>query len=403
MYQLQSQEPMSDLENNELIGERSPGPARSSGCRWQCGTAVFLLGLVMVTAFAMKPRSINSAQVEEAVELQSEDPVWKQVLGNQAYKQYEEMLNKHEGVTASTSKTIAPSTTLATTTLATTLPTTMATTMATIAMATIASTSESTSTTTTLALGVPAMFTPAPTPATPPATATAAPLVFGSQDGHMSHMAEEFLDEAKKLDPKSQEHQSLQSVAQMLHRMSAPSTTSAPAESSVPLAELAPPEALDDGNKCVGDEEEFAGECYKKCGDLTGGYYPIRTSPFSCCASHPCGFLNSRIHVGFCSGFDVAGDNEGHGCPNFEGACLLDEEMFDGLCYKKCSLFPEGQTYNHRVAPNMCCSTHGIKCLLPKYFKFSADFAIGGGKNDGNAETPAMPHPPMKQLAELDA
>ena len=30
-----------------------------------------------------------------------------------------------------------------------------------------------------------------------------------------------------------------------------------------------------------------------------------------------------------------------------------------------------------------------IKCLLPKYFKFSADFAIGGGKNDGNAETPA--------------
>lgn len=44
----------------------------------------------MVTAFAMKPRSINSAQVEEAVELQSEDPVWKQVLGNQAYKQYED-------------------------------------------------------------------------------------------------------------------------------------------------------------------------------------------------------------------------------------------------------------------------------------------------------------------------
>ena len=34
----------------------------------------------------------------------------------------------------------------------------------------------------------------------------------------------------------------------------APSTTSAPAESSVPLAELAPPEALDDGNKCVGGD-----------------------------------------------------------------------------------------------------------------------------------------------------
>ena len=50
----------------------------------------FLLGLVMVTALALKPRSINSAQVEEAVELQSEDPVWKQVLGNQAYKQYED-------------------------------------------------------------------------------------------------------------------------------------------------------------------------------------------------------------------------------------------------------------------------------------------------------------------------
>ena len=83
-----------------------------------------------------------------------------------------------------------------------------------------------------------------------------------------------------------------------------------------------------------------------------------------------------------------------------QGACLLDEEMFGGLCYKKChgesfaqplslpicpcflfsdlrrslhplifsicmqlprcSLFPDGQIYGHRVAPNICCSTHGL-------------------------------------------
>ena len=26
--------------------------------------------------------------------------------------------------------------------------------------------------------------------------------------------------------------------------------------------------------------------------------------------------------------------------------------------------------------------------MLPKYFKFSADFAVGGGRDDGNVQTP---------------
>jgi len=232
----------------------------------------------------------------------------------------------------------------------------------------------------------------------------------------MDDVAKEFMSEASKLDPDSAEHHSLKRVAHFLSGMATAkkriaSTTPMPKlpqltgnVSQMPLhSQLAPLESLNDGNKCASDEEEILGTCYKKCVDLTGGYFPIRTSPFSCCEAEPCGFQNTRVHLSFCSGFDVAGDQEGKGCPNFEGACLTDEELFDGLCYKKCSLFPSGYTYNHRVAPNMCCSTHGLRCLLPKYFKFSTDFAVGGGRNDGNAQTPSFAHAPMKELTEVEA
>jgi len=239
----------------------------------------------------------------------------------------------------------------------------------------------------------------------------------------LSGVAKEFREEAEKLNPVSMEHKALKSIAHMLGNfMSTDSkpptklTTPVPAsllsgvDARLPLhSPLAPPEALRDGNKCARDEEEFppfGGTCYKKCSDLTAGYFPIRNSPFSCCEAEPCRLSNTKIHLNFCSGFDVAGDREGLGCPNFEGACLTDEELFAGLCYKKCSLFPDAQApqaYDHRVAPNLCCRTRGLLCLLPKYLKFNAGFAIGGGEHDGNAETPALPHPPLKALTEIDA
>ena len=239
----------------------------------------------------------------------------------------------------------------------------------------------------------------------------------------LSGVAKEFREEAEKLSPASMEHKVIKGIAHMLgnfvsadsrplKKLTTPVPTSIASGVSprLPLhSPLAPPEALRDGNKCARDEEEFpqfGGTCYKKCSDLTAGYFPVRNSPFSCCEAEPCGLSNTRIHLNFCSGFDVAGDQEGLGCPNFEGACLTDEELFAGLCYKKCSLFPDTQApqaYDHRVAPNLCCRTRGLLCLLPKYLKFNAGFAIGGGAHDGNVETPALPHPPLKALTEVDA
>lgn len=409
MYLLQGQAvqvPESDLEC--MLGEPRERENSHEGrkCGWQCAAAAFVLGLLMMTVFALtRPTSLTSltnSGVTDTVQMESmEDPVWKEVLGHKAFKQFE--AERHQTAIASTQST-------STTSVATT----------------VATTTVATEPVSTVARSVP-VLTAAPT-AAPVAIATIAPsetskiIIFGtSGKSALEQIAAEFKDEAGKLNPESEEHKSLESISKMLSKMGEPVThapskspmtiaAETPLRSAVPAAKpaavnspLAPHEALKDGNTCPSDEEESEGTCYKKCADLTGGYYPIRTSAFSCCAAEPCSFFNSKIHVGFCSGFDIAGDAEGDGCPSFEGACLLDEEMFGGLCYKKCSLFPDGQIYGHRVAPNICCSTHGLMCMLPKYFKFSTDFAVGGGRGDGNVQTPAEPHLPMKQLTEMDA
>jgi len=214
----------------------------------------------------------------------------------------------------------------------------------------------------------------------------------------MTLLVEELLAEAQKHENSSSEHKSFENVAKMV------SAVAASVGSSTPLPRsFVPAETLDDGNRCPSDEEEYpktGGTCFKKCSDLTGGAYPVRSSAFSCCKAEPCSMGNSKIHLSFCGGFDVAGDAEGNGCPSGEGACLNDEEMFDGICYKKCSLFSDGARFNHRVAPNICCSSKGFRCLLPHFVKFSADFAVGGGNGDGNSATPASPHAPIKSLTE---
>merc|ERR1719210_3160615 len=75
---------------------------------------------------------------------------------------------------------------------------------------------------------------------------------------------------------------------------------------------LTPNEDLEDGNECMRDEELFSDAlCYKKCSLLTGGEFPIRTSAFTCCKKHPCKWHNTRHDFGLCSGFDVAGGNDG--------------------------------------------------------------------------------------------
>jgi len=255
---------------------------------------------------------------------------------------------------------------------------------------------------------------PAPKAATVQLSATtvapapkAATVQLKSSSSNLTALAQEMLAEAQKHEPSSADGKALSNVAKMiLDADSSAQSEASAALTSTPnpaASALAPTESLEDGNKCPSDEEEYpktGGTCFKKCSDLTGGAYPIRSSAFSCCQQEPCHVGNSKIHLSFCGGFDVAGDSEGSGCPAGEGACLQDEEMLGGICYKKCSLFDEGSVYFHRVAPNMCCSTRGFRCLLPKFTKFSVDFAAGGGKGDGNQATPATPHAPMQELTE---
>merc|ERR1712232_390524 len=232
-----------------------------------------------------------------------------------------------------------------------------------------------------------------------------------SNAGALSALAEEFLAEASDHNSTSLDRKSMINIAQMLKKaekgyskVAVLSNTSQHA--SLGKSPLAPEEQLHDGNKCPDDEEEYpqtGGTCFKKCSALTGGAYPIRSTAFSCCKSEPCGISNSKIHLSFCGGFDVAGDAEGNACPSSEGACLEDEELLGGICYKKCSSFEGGDVYHHRVAPNICCRTSGIRCLLPSYFKFGAKFADGGGAGDSNSATPAVAHAPIQEITEVAA
>jgi len=167
----------------------------------------------------------------------------------------------------------------------------------------------------------------------------------------------------------------------------------------------APVETQNDGNLCGDDEEEFVGLCYKKCALLTNRVAPIRTSSFSCCKNHPCGLTNEVFNVKPCAGFDVGGSINGEQgeCPHAEGTCLVNEEMILGICYKKCSVLTGG-AYPLRVAATTCCKASSLAgCLNPMMLKTEfRGFSVGGGKGDGNPDTPALPHGPMKSLTELN-
>jgi len=139
----------------------------------------------------------------------------------------------------------------------------------------------------------------------------------------------------------------------------------------------APGADLHDGNVCGDNEELFGGLCYKQCQLLTGGKDAIRTSPWTCCQSHPC-TVNQKLGISArvaCTGFAVAGDGS---CPHKPGACLQDEELFLGVCYKKCSLLTN-DAYPTRVTPATCCAGSGLDCLDFRKDYTSKEFAIGGG------------------------
>jgi hypothetical protein len=147
-------------------------------------------------------------------------------------------------------------------------------------------------------------------------------------------------------------------------------------------------ESSHDGSICDDAEEFFGGLCYKTCSLLSEGRYPIRTSSWTCCASHPCELGNTQGQVGktiLCNGYDVSGDG---GCPHRPGHCLPNEENFMGFCYEQCSILTSGQ-FPNRVGVATCCGSEGVGCMDFRKDATSADFAVGGGAADADPSTPA--------------
>mmetsp|Transcript_82922 Transcript_82922/g.230328 ORF Transcript_82922/g.230328 Transcript_82922/m.230328 type:complete len:375 (-) Transcript_82922:89-1213(-) len=164
------------------------------------------------------------------------------------------------------------------------------------------------------------------------------------------------------------------------------------------------PEAnLTDGNLCPDMEEMHGSLCYKRCSLLTKDF-PFRTSAFSCCSHKPpCGNgTDTSTRFGICSGYSVS-DHSLDRCPHAQGSCLLNEELFNGICYKSCKMITYG-FLPLRNGPATCCtSEHDSR------FKFldlsggcdtdSAEYAIGGG-NGYSEKSPMEPHLPLVELTE---
>merc|ERR1712217_813738 len=167
------------------------------------------------------------------------------------------------------------------------------------------------------------------------------------------------------------------------------------------LSDTTPDINRHDGNVCADDEELLGSLCYKKCSKFDDGIYPVRTTPFSCCQSKPCGLLNQKISMKLCSGYNVAGDSNKDACPHVPGACLKNEELYMGTCFKKCSLLTNF-VFPFRLAPATCCKKESkLACMNPLLSNTSSDFNVGGGDFYGDLTSPSQPHKPIPTLTEI--
>jgi hypothetical protein len=155
---------------------------------------------------------------------------------------------------------------------------------------------------------------------------------------------------------------------------------------------------VNDSNPCADDEEDLKGLCYKRCSNITNMTHNIRVSPWGCCRTHNCNPLTDMTwDVGICSGFDVAGDSQGGTCPHTHGACLPNEELFLGFCYKRCSDLTDRQ-YPYRSGVIACCRVRGLGCLRSENTDFSFAYGRGGGGEDMDPSTPGIFHPPLAKM-----
>lgn len=139
---------------------------------------------------------------------------------------------------------------------------------------------------------------------------------------------------------------------------------------------------------CPEDGECVSEICFKKCSLLSDGVYPYRDSESTCCKTETC------IHSIKTSTVDFYKPMSGPPCNEHRG-CLPDEELEEGLCYKKCSLLTN-QSLVHRLNADTCCKhKHSTKCALTQWMGDAVTdvaFDVGGG------DPPSAPHVPSLAL-----
>lgn len=147
---------------------------------------------------------------------------------------------------------------------------------------------------------------------------------------------------------------------------------------------------------CLPNEEEYLGNCYQKCSQLSEGKANKRVSPEGCCTCTPGPFeplccmwpFNVKTQPSYNVGTNYYGKTAPPHPPGFSVRCGDSEESFDSLCYKKCSLLTDSKM-PHRHGPTKCCrdtSTNSTCADSPVLSK-------GGEKASGAVHGPYIrPH-----------
>mmetsp|Transcript_35380 Transcript_35380/g.75357 ORF Transcript_35380/g.75357 Transcript_35380/m.75357 type:complete len:307 (+) Transcript_35380:61-981(+) len=142
---------------------------------------------------------------------------------------------------------------------------------------------------------------------------------------------------------------------------------------------------LHEGWPCEPTEELFFGKCYISCANVTSGNFTFRDNDCTCCKEHPCDYSDEERFRSDCPKHNA--DSKGEQAhPPFLTDCPFEtEELFQGLCYKKCSLMTNDK-YPIRTGMNTCSNSNfGGNWTMG--FGPCSGFGIGGGQK-------CLPHIP---------
>jgi len=139
-----------------------------------------------------------------------------------------------------------------------------------------------------------------------------------------------------------------------------------------------------DGWPCREGEEIFFGKCYASCANLTNGDFPYRNDDCTCCKSLPC-VQDPALMLDDCGKFNKNSVGLTPMEPLLPDCPYANEELFEGLCYKKCALMTNGM-FPYRSAMNTCGNG-----------KYGGNWTMGLGpcSGFGIGGTKCAPHIPL--------